>query len=70
MLFKEWQHSVVEQICRRDRRLAIVELGASDLSIGIDERLLIDASNTLQIGDIERILGGLSEFLCEAGYPS
>ena len=41
----------------RDRRLAIVQLDASDLRIGIDEGLLVDAANALQIADMERILG-------------
>ena len=34
-----------------------MELGASDLRIGIDERLLVNSTNALQIADIERILG-------------
>src|ERR1700751_3043382 len=57
MLFEERQHPIIEQICRRDRRLAIVKLSASDLGVGIDEGLLVDAANALQITDIERILG-------------
>ena len=51
------KYPVVEQIGCRDRRLAIVELGAGDLGVGIDEGLLVDAPNSLQIADIERILG-------------
>jgi len=35
------------EIRPRDRRLAIVELGASDLGIGIDERLLVNTTHTL-----------------------
>src|SRR5262249_6776595 len=46
----------IEQIGRRDGRLAVVELGKAYLGVG-DEGLLVDASNTLQIADIERILG-------------
>ncbi len=57
MLLEQWQHPIVEQIRRRDRRLAIVQLGASNFGIGIDKGLLVDAANTLQIADIERILG-------------
>src|SRR5262245_60415117 len=30
---------------------------SSDLGVGVDEGLLVDASNTLQVADIERILG-------------
>ena len=40
-------HTVVEEISCRNRRLAIVELGASDLGIGIDEGLLVDAMFTI-----------------------
>src|SRR3974377_1255213 len=57
VFLEEWQYSVIEQIRRRDRRLAIVQLGASDLGVGIDEGLLVDPTNALQIADIERILG-------------
>src|ERR1700704_1303482 len=48
---------IVEEISRRNRRLAIVELGAGNLGVGVDEGLLVDAPNSLQIADIERILG-------------
>ena len=54
MLFEERQRPVVEQFRRGDGRLAIVELGASDLGIGIDEGLLVDPADALQIADIER----------------
>src|SRR4029450_11692376 len=50
-------HAVVEEISRRNRRLAIVELGAGNLGVGVDEGLLVDAPNSLQIADIERSLG-------------
>ena len=56
MLLEERQHTVIEQICRRDGRLAVVELGKAYLGVGVDEGLLVDASNGLQIADIERIL--------------
>jgi hypothetical protein len=48
---------IIEQIGRRDRRLAILELGEAYLGKGVDEGLLVDASNALQIADIERIPG-------------
>src|SRR5262249_31513015 len=57
VLLEERQHTVIEQIGRRDRRLAVVELGKADLGVGVDEGLLVDASNTLQIADIEGVLG-------------
>src|SRR5215813_14880700 len=57
MLLEERQHTVIEQIGGRDRRLAIVELGESDLGVGVDEGLLINAPHSLEIADIERVLG-------------
>jgi len=54
---EEGDHAIVEEIGCRDRRLAIIELGASNLGVGVDERLLVDAPDPLQIADIERILG-------------
>ena len=74
VLLEERQHTVIEQIGRRDGRLAVVELGKAYLGVGVDEGLLVDASNTLQIADIERILGAAvtwmpaSAFLVEQGY--
>jgi hypothetical protein len=50
-------HPIIEQISRRDRRLAIVELGTGDLGVGIDEGLLVDASHALHVADVEAILG-------------
>ena len=47
VLLEERQHTVIEQIGCRDRRLAVVELGKADLGVGIDEGLLVDASNAL-----------------------
>src|SRR5262245_43534034 len=57
VLLEERQHTVIEQIGRRDRRLAVVELGKAYLGVGVDEGLLVDASNALKIADIERVLG-------------
>ena len=45
------------RVSRGDRRLAIVELGAGHLGVGVDEGLLVDAAHALQIANIERILG-------------
>jgi hypothetical protein len=44
-------HPIIEQIGRRDRGLAIVKLGASNLGVGIDVGLLVDAANALQIAE-------------------
>ena len=57
VFLEEWQHTIIEQIGRRDGRLAVVQVGKAYLGIGVDEGLLVDASNALQIADIERILG-------------
>src|SRR5918993_6120686 len=56
MLFKEWQHSIVEQIGSCNRSLAIIELGKGHLAIGINERLLINPSHPLESPYIEGIL--------------
>jgi hypothetical protein len=53
VLLEERQHTVIEQIGRRDGRLAVIELGKAYL--GVDEGLLVDASNTLSVADIERM---------------
>src|SRR5262249_6136931 len=53
---EQGDRSIVEQIGRRDRGLAIVELGAGDLGIGVDEGLLVDPSDPLQVADVERVL--------------
>jgi hypothetical protein len=42
MTVEEGDHAVVQKIGRRDRRLAIIELGASNLGIGVDKGLLVD----------------------------
>src|SRR5262245_56524417 len=39
VLLEEWQHTVIEQIGRRDGRLAVVELGKAYLGVGVDEGL-------------------------------
>jgi len=57
VLLKERYNPVIEQIRGRDRRLAIVQLGASNLRIGVYEGLLVDAADALEIADIERVLG-------------
>src|SRR3981189_2352391 len=48
-------HTVVEEISRRNRRLAIVELGAGNLGVGVDEGQGRLAPAFLQIADIARI---------------
>ena len=56
MTVEEGDHAIVQKVGCRDRRLAIIELGASNLGVGVDERLLIDAPDPLQVANIERVL--------------
>ncbi len=57
MTVEQGDHAVVQKIGCRDRCLAIIELGARNLGIGVDEGLLVDAPDLLQIANIERVLG-------------
>ena len=57
MALKRRDHTVVKQISRRNRRLAIVELSGGYLGVGVDEGLLIDPTDALEIADVERVLG-------------
>ena len=43
VLIIEGHHTVVEEIGRGERGLAIVELGEGDLGVSVDEGLLVDA---------------------------
>ena len=45
VLVVERHHPVIEDLGRGDRRLAIIELGTSDLAVGVDEGLLIDPAD-------------------------
>ena len=54
---EEWQYAVIQKIGRRDRCLAIIELGEGNLGVGVDEGLLVDPPHALQIADVERVLG-------------
>jgi hypothetical protein len=56
VLLEERQHPVVQEIGRRDRRLAIIELGEGDLGIGIDEGLLIDAPDPVCAENLVRLI--------------
>jgi hypothetical protein len=40
---EERHDPIIEQICRCDRRLAIIQLGEANLGVGVDEGLLVDA---------------------------
>src|SRR3954468_18342273 len=56
--------AIIDQIGRRDRRLAVVEFGANNLAVGVDEGLLVDAPDPLHGPDIECVLGALSNSPC------
>ena len=56
MLVEERNHPVIEQIGRYEWRLAIVELGKGQLSVGIEEGLLVNPPHALERADVEGIL--------------
>jgi hypothetical protein len=57
MAVEEWQYAVIQKIGRRDRCLAIIELGEGNLGVSVDEGLLVDPPYALEIADVEGILG-------------
>src|SRR5262245_23206887 len=56
LVLVERNDAVIKQIGGGDRRLAVIELGKADLGIGVDESLLVNASNTLEGADVEGVL--------------
>ena len=52
MLLEEWQHTVIEQIGRRDGRLAVVELGKAYLGVGVDKGAASVAGKTAPLAFI------------------
>jgi hypothetical protein len=56
LLLEEREDAVVQQIGRRDRRLAVVQLGEGDLGVGVDQRLLLDAPDALHVADVKGVL--------------
>lgn len=57
VLLVERDHPVVEEVGGGQRRLSVVKLGEADLGVGVDEGLLVDASDAFQRADIEGVLG-------------
>jgi hypothetical protein len=49
VLLEEWQHRVIEQIGRRDRRFAVVELGKGDLGVGVNAGIARASIVSLQL---------------------
>jgi hypothetical protein len=45
VLLVEGQNPIVQEIGRRNRRLAIIKLGEADFGVSVDEGLLIDAAD-------------------------
>ena len=52
VLLEEWQHTVIEQIGRRDGRLAVVELGKAYLGVGVDKGAASVAGKTAPLAFI------------------
>jgi len=46
----------VEEVGGSDRHLAIIKLGEGDPRMGVDEGLLVDASDALERADVEDVL--------------
>ena len=57
VLLEEGNHPSIEQIRRRQRRLAIIEFGHAYLAVGVDEGLLIDPARAFERLHMEGILG-------------
>lgn len=53
---KERQNPIVQQIGGGNRRLGGIQLGKRHLAVGVDKRLLVNAADTLEGADVERIL--------------
>ena len=52
----EGHHAVVQQVGRRDRGFAVIQLGKRHLAVGVDKGLLVDPSHALHGADVEGIL--------------
>jgi hypothetical protein len=61
---------IIDQIRRRDWRLAIIQLGEANLGVGVDEGLLVDPADALQIADVECILGAAIASLSNSPWAS
>jgi len=45
MLFKEWQHPVIEDISGSNSMLSLIEFAKSYPAVGVDKGLLANATN-------------------------
>jgi hypothetical protein len=55
MFIEERDHPVVEQVGCHQRGPAVAELGERQLGVGVEKGLLIDATDTLERADVERL---------------
>lgn len=69
VLVIERYDAVVQQIGRRERCLAIVELDKGDLGIGVDVSLLVNSPDAFQIADIERVLSAAIAWMLALELP-
>src|SRR4051812_8225869 len=56
MSVAEGHDAIVQQVGGREWGLAIVELGEGHLGIGVNEALLVDASDPLHVADVKGVL--------------
>src|SRR5579859_1778064 len=57
MLIKERQNTVIENICRSNGMLGLIEFGKCHPAVSVDKGLLVNAADALDIADIVGILG-------------
>ncbi len=64
MSLEERKNLAIQDICCGDWCFCRVELSEGDFAVCINERLLIDTSNTFQIANIERVLRAKITWMC------
>lgn len=52
----KWQHAIIQQVSRCNRRFSDIQLAVRNLRVRINERLLINTSDTFQVAHVERVL--------------
>src|SRR3990170_5901772 len=56
MRIEQRDYAIIEQLRRGDRRLAVIQLGAGQLAVGVDKGLLVNSPHALHIANVEGIL--------------
>jgi hypothetical protein len=56
LFFESGQDAVIESIGGDERILSVIMLGECNSRVGVDDGLLVDASNPLKRTDLERVL--------------